>query len=139
MIKYMLIRNAGTSRGHCNHGNSNKLSLTKTTIKHAYHSLLVALISWSVTTSAEAAISSGRHKDVSVQSVANEIFNVNVSVINLMKVICIAAGASLMMSSLLQYKKYRQNPIETKLSTPIFTFIFGVFILLVAFIPLQHF
>jgi hypothetical protein len=74
---------------------------------------------------------------VSLGELASNVFGIGMDVRSIIRFICIVAGVSLMLGSLLQYKKYRQNPVEMRLSTVMFTFIIGVCLILLSFIPIQ--
>lgn len=50
---------------------------------------------------------------------------------------CYIVGAFLILSSLFQYKKYRRNPSEMPIGRPITTFIVGIIIIAITFIPIQ--
>lgn len=76
-------------------------------------------------------------KGVSVGDVAGNIFSVGMDVRSVIKFVCVVAGISLILGSILQYKKYRQNPVETRFSNVIFTFVVGVSLILLSLIPMQ--
>lgn len=74
---------------------------------------------------------------VAAGAVASNLFQVGLGVRKIVRAVCIIAGASLIVSSFVQYKKYKQNPIETRFSTVIFTFLIGVGLILLSFVPMQ--
>jgi hypothetical protein len=72
-----------------------------------------------------------------VGSVAENVFDVGLTVQKIIQAVCITAGSALILGSLVVYKKHRKNPIATKLSSSIFMFFVGVCLILLAFIPMQ--
>jgi len=73
----------------------------------------------------------------SLGDLSDSIFGVGMEVRDIVRTVCIIAGVSLILGSLLQYKKYRQNPVETRLGAVIFTFVTGVSLILLSFAPVQ--
>lgn len=78
-----------------------------------------------------------RQSSTSAGDVAGNIFGVGMNVRAIVRFVSIVAGVSMILGSLLQYKKYRQNPVETTLGTVIFTFVVGICLILLSFIPVQ--
>lgn len=78
-----------------------------------------------------------RQSSISAGDIAGNIFGVGMDVRAIVRFVSIVAGVSMILGSLLQYKKYRQNPVETTLGTVIFTFVIGVGLILLSFIPVQ--
>jgi hypothetical protein len=69
--------------------------------------------------------------------VFNSLVGVGMTVHDLIQAICIVTGAGLLLGAFIQYKKYRQNPIETKLSTVFVNLLVGIALIILAFIPPQ--
>jgi hypothetical protein len=67
----------------------------------------------------------------------SSLVGVGMSVHDLIQAICIVTGSALLLGAVIQYKKYRQNPIETKLSTVIINIAVGIALIILAFIPPQ--
>lgn len=92
---------------------------------------MAALLSWSLCMAADS-----RQSAPSIGNIAGNVFNVAVGVRQIIQAICIITGSSFIIGSLYQYKKYRNNPIEMRLGTVLFTFIIGVAVILLSFIPI---
>jgi hypothetical protein len=72
----------------------------------------------------------------SATSVTENIFGVELTAHSFVKVTCIITGSALIMASFIQFQKHRKNPIATKLSTPIFSLLTGIGLILLSFIPM---
>lgn len=84
-----------------------------------------------------AMFSSVAHSSTSIGTVAGNLFGVGMSIREVVRTVCIIAGSGLILASLIQYKKHRQNPIEATWGTIIFTFVSGVAIICLTFIPIS--
>lgn len=73
----------------------------------------------------------------SIGEIAGNLFEATETLHGIIQVVLVVAGAALLLGSLLQYRKYRENPIETRLSTVIFLFFLGLLLIVLAFIPMQ--
>lgn len=71
-----------------------------------------------------------------IGDVASELFGFTQNIGQLLKVIAIVAGVALLFFSIVQYKKHRNNPIETPLSTVIMTFVIGLGLIALSFVPM---
>lgn len=69
--------------------------------------------------------------------IAKNIFGAAMTVEKLIKTLCIATAAALILSAAFQYKKHRKNPVETPLSKVIMSLIIGLALLALSFIPFQ--
>lgn len=69
--------------------------------------------------------------------IATSLFGNVMNIRGMVRAICIIAGTALVLGSLFQYKKHRNNPSEVPLSTPIMTLIVGLALIALAFIPFQ--
>jgi len=68
--------------------------------------------------------------------IANSLFGNVLDIRGIVRAVCIIAGSALILGSLFQYKKHRNNPSEVPLSTPIMTFLVGLGLIALSFIPL---
>ena len=69
--------------------------------------------------------------------IANTLFGGALSIKGMVRAICIIAGVALILNSLFQFKKHRNNPSEVPISTPIMTLVVGLGLIALSFIPLQ--
>lgn len=79
----------------------------------------------------------GVDSSYSIGSVAGNIFGIGMTISGIIKIICIVTGCGLILGSLVQYKKHRENPVETTWGTVLFTFLAGVAIICLSFIPIS--
>ena len=79
----------------------------------------------------------GADSSGSIGDIAGNIFGLGMTIRGVVKAVCIIAGSGLILASLLQYKKHRENPVETTWGTVIFTFVIGVAIICLSFIPIE--
>jgi len=70
-------------------------------------------------------------------SIANNLFGEELVVKGIIKSVCVATGGAMILASFIQFRKYRKNPVETRLSQVVTTFIVGLIILLLYFLPMQ--
>jgi hypothetical protein len=68
---------------------------------------------------------------------SDNVFNIGLGVCGIIQAVCVIAGISLVLGSVLQYKRYRQNPIEVRLSTVITGFVTGIALIILEYIPMQ--
>jgi hypothetical protein len=79
----------------------------------------------------------GVDSSASIGDIAGNVFGLGMTIRGIVRAVCIIAGSGLILASLLQYKKHRENPIETTWGTVIFTFVIGVAIICLSFIPIE--
>jgi intracellular multiplication protein IcmD len=75
--------------------------------------------------------------DQSFGEIASNLFGNVLDIRGIVRAICIITGAALVLGSIFQYKKHRNNPSEVPLSTPIMTLLAGLALIALAFIPLE--
>lgn len=69
--------------------------------------------------------------------IAKNIFGAAMTVEKLIKTLCITTGVALILGGMFQFKKYRKNPIEVPFSKVVLTFVIGIALLILSFIPFQ--
>lgn len=72
-----------------------------------------------------------------VGDIAKNVFGVGLDVREMIRTVCIIAGSVLLLFSLIQYKKHRDNPVEVSLGSVFFTLITGASLILLSFVPMQ--
>ena len=103
-------------------------------LQAAFYALFAALLFPALSFGASG-VPSG--KGQSIGTLSENLLGVVFSVRKILSVICIMAGTSLILGSFIQYKKHKQNPIETRFSTVFFTFALGCCLIVLAFVPMQ--
>ena len=73
----------------------------------------------------------------SIGDIGQNLFGAEMTIHDFVQAICITAGVALILGAIVQFQKYRRNPIATKLSTVIFNIIIGLLLIGLAFIPFQ--
>lgn len=94
--------------------------------------IFVAILFTTIPTVAFAVSSGGGLTDI-----FNSLVGVGMTVHDLIQAVCIVTGSGLLLGAIIQYKKYRQNPIETKLSAILINVVVGIALIILAFIPPQ--
>ena len=69
--------------------------------------------------------------------IANGLFGDVLDIRGIIRAVCIIAGIALILGSIHQYKKHRNNPIEVPLGTPIIGLLAGLGLIALSFVPLQ--
>jgi len=67
--------------------------------------------------------------------VAGNIFGIEMHVHDLLHIVCITAGAGMLMGALIKYNKHRQNPLEVTIGSIITNIIIGIALIVLAFVP----
>lgn len=73
----------------------------------------------------------------SIGDIGQNLFGAEMEIHDFIQAVCVTSGIALILGALLQLKKHRQNPIETRLSTVIFNLVIGLLLIALAFIPFQ--
>ena len=73
----------------------------------------------------------------SLGDVSSNLFNAEMGVHDFIQAVCITAGIAVILGSFFQFKKYRDNPVATRLSTVVFNFFIGLVLIALAFVPFQ--
>lgn len=73
----------------------------------------------------------------SIGDIGQNLFGAEMTIHDFIQAVCITAGVALILGAMVQFQKYRKNPIATKLSTVIFNIIIGLLLIGLAFIPFQ--
>lgn len=74
---------------------------------------------------------------LSVGDIGQNLFGAEMTIHDFIQAVCITAGVALILGAMVQFQKYRRNPIATKLSTVIFNIVIGLLLIGLAFIPFQ--
>ena len=69
--------------------------------------------------------------------IANTLFGSEVMIRGIIRAVCIIAGCALVLGSVLQYKKHRQNPLEVRLGSVFVSLFTGLALIALSFIPFQ--
>lgn len=122
-------------RAYCKNAVRNKNAIVVRRISNALAWLCCAI--GSVFAVSSSIMAAGGGKPVGVGVIANNLFDVGLNVRKIVQAVCIITGTCLIVGAMIQYKKYRQNPAEVKLSTLLFTLIVGLCLIALTFIPMQ--
>lgn len=76
-------------------------------------------------------------KTISIGDIGQNLFSAEMNLHDFIQAVCITSGIALILVALVQFKKYRRNPIATKLSTVITNLVIGCILIILAFIPFQ--
>lgn len=69
--------------------------------------------------------------------IAEGLFVGSLAIRNIIRAICIISGTFFVFGSFLLYRKHRQNPTEIPISRVIISFLAGVGLIILSFIPMQ--
>jgi len=82
-------------------------------------------------------LSSPQNKPEGIGEISNNLFNAEMGIHKFIQAVCITSGIALILAGFIQFRKYRKNPIVTKLSSVVFNFCVGLALIGLAFIPFQ--
>ena len=74
---------------------------------------------------------------MSIGDIGLNLFGAEMGIHEFIQAVCVTSGIALILAALLKFKKYRHNPIATRLSTIIFDLVLGLLLIALSFIPFQ--
>lgn len=75
--------------------------------------------------------------DQGLGDVFSNLVGIGMSAHDIIRTVCILTGVGMLLGTIVQFAKYRRNPIETRLSLIILNFIIGICLIGLAFVPMQ--
>ena len=69
------------------------------------------------------------------QSITGNVTNFETFVLSLLRKICLLAGVGLCVGALIQYRQHRQNPMNVRLTTPVWFLIIGLCLIGINYMP----
>lgn len=71
--------------------------------------------------------------------IAQNVYEPVTMVLKLLRAVSIICGVGLVLGSVMKYMEYRRNPIAVSLGMVVFTFLFGVALIILGLIPMSEF
>lgn len=71
--------------------------------------------------------------------IAQNVYEPVSMVLKLLRAVSIICGVGLLLGSIMKYMEYRRNPVAVSFGMVVFTFLFGVALIILGLIPMSEF